>query len=234
VKRFREAASVRTNLLAFGRTLADRLPPGSAPRNDLASAMVLQGKGLIDNGMRREAETLFRVALALSPGHDAATNDLAWVLSTHPGSSPYNPDEAVALAEKAVTTSPSAGVLWNTMGVAYFRAGDRAKAEEAFRRSMELREGGDPNDWLFMCMCRWESGDKAGAREWFDRSQSWMARYPSLSRDPDLQSFLREASTVLGLPEPPPPPNMPVTTGTTLHDVGASVPPPSKLFTPMG
>ncbi|MFO0909525.1 MAG: protein kinase [Isosphaeraceae bacterium] len=215
--RTEEARTVRASVLDFAQQLSTALPADSDPREVLARAVVASGKVMIDNDQRHEAEMMFRFALALAPGHDVATNDLAWVLSTRPGGSPFDPVQALMLAQRAVETSPGAGVLWNTLGVAYFRSGDRAKAESAFRRSMELRNGGDPNDWLFLAMCRQDSGDHAEARVLFDKSQGWMARNPTLAGDPDLQSFLREAASKLGLPEPPRPPSTPLTTGTTLN-----------------
>ncbi|MFO0907559.1 MAG: protein kinase [Isosphaeraceae bacterium] len=204
--RLKDAEALRNELLEFSRTLSTHLSPGSDDRSVLAHAVISIGKGMVDSDQRREAEIVFRVALELSPDHDVALNNLAWVLSTRPGAAPFDPVQAVALAERAVDSAPKAGMLWNTLGVAHFRAGNRAKAEHAFRRSMELRNGGDPNDWLFLAMCRWEAGDRPEARELFDKSQGWMARNPTDARDPDLQSFLREAASRLGLPEPPPPP----------------------------
>jgi serine/threonine protein kinase len=206
LKRPEEAWKKREEILDFARKLAGNLPPGSTPPTGLAVALTRQGRDLVSKDRRRDAETCFRFALELSPGNDLATNNLAWVLVTRPGSDLYDPAQAVSLAERAIASMPHQGVLWNTLGVAYFRMDKRALAEAAFKKSMALNSGGDPNDWLFLAMCRWDACDKDKAREWYDKSSGWMARNPTLAQDPDLQSFLREAAAKLGLPEPPDPP----------------------------
>ncbi|MFO0954538.1 MAG: hypothetical protein U0835_25930 [Isosphaeraceae bacterium] len=128
------------------------------------------------------------------------------MLVTRPGSDMFNPAYAKSsLPGGDRLGGPNVAELWNTLGVAHYRAGDRAAAEAALRRSMELSAGGTPNDWLFLAMSRWEEGSKTEAKELYDRSTAWMARNPKLALDPDLQSFVRETAAKLCVPEPPAP-----------------------------
>jgi tetratricopeptide (TPR) repeat protein/thiol-disulfide isomerase/thioredoxin len=57
--------------------------------------------GLLAAEQPREAIEHFETALRLRPGWPAATNNLAWVLATHPDASLRDAERAVALAEQA-------------------------------------------------------------------------------------------------------------------------------------
>ena len=52
------------------------------------------------------------------------SNNLAWALATCLDRGLRNPPRAVALAQSVVRQAPRDGVYWNTLGVAYCRAGD--------------------------------------------------------------------------------------------------------------
>jgi tetratricopeptide (TPR) repeat protein len=102
--------------------------------------------------------------------------DLAWLLATCPEARFRNPTRAVNLAERAVQLAPDDGGSYNTLGVAHYRAGDRKAASNALEKSMSLRQGGDPFDWLFFAMAQWRLGKKEEARTWYDRSVAWMEK----------------------------------------------------------
>ena len=42
---------------------------------------------------------------------------------------------------------------------------------------MALRNGGDCADWFFLAMVHWRLGDKAEARQWYDKADLWMATH---------------------------------------------------------
>ena len=84
------------------------------------------------------------------------------------------PSRAVALARKAVELEPKNWAYRNTLGAAQYRAGDWKAAIAALEKSMELRKGGDSNDWFFLAMAHWQLGEKDKAREWYDRAVQWM------------------------------------------------------------
>jgi Flp pilus assembly protein TadD len=60
-----------------------------------------------------------------------------------------DPEQAVKVAKEAVHLAPNSGGCWNTLGVAYYRAGDWKAALTALDRSLELRPG-DAFDFLFL------------------------------------------------------------------------------------
>jgi eukaryotic-like serine/threonine-protein kinase len=126
-------------------------------------------------------------------------NNVAWWLATSAEPDLRVPATAVTLVKKALEASPSSGTFWNTLGAAQFRAGDGSAAEAAFRRSMELRAGGDSSDWFFLAMLNWRRGDKEQARKWFDVSRAWTAKFAPKSEE-NLR-FRAEAAAMLGLPD---------------------------------
>src|SRR5262249_14075756 len=80
------------------------------------------------------------------------------------------------VAKKAVELGPAHPDYLNTLGVAHYRAGDWKAAIAALEKSMELRKGGDSNDWFFLAMAHWQLGEKDKAREWYHRAVQWMEK----------------------------------------------------------
>jgi superkiller protein 3 len=135
--------------------------------SDLGNALSRQGKF-------NEAVAAYNKALAIDPQHLHAHNHLAWLLATAPDAQVRDPARAVELAKRAVELVPKAGFIWNTLGAAHYRAGDWKAAIAALEKSMELRKGGDSNDWFFLAMAHWQLGEKDKAREFYDRAVQWM------------------------------------------------------------
>ena len=83
--------------------------------------------------------------------------------------------------------------------MAHYRAGDWKAAIEALTKSMELRNGGDSNDWFFLAMAHWQLGDKTQARSWYDKAVPWMEK--NQPKDEELLRFRAEAAALLGVKE---------------------------------
>ena len=72
-------------------------------------------------------------------------NDLAWLRANHPDPARRDPEAAVAMARRMVEECPEAETYWNTLGVAYYRAGDdrlghrRPRSRHGPRRRHGLR-----------------------------------------------------------------------------------------------
>jgi hypothetical protein len=136
-----------------------------------------------------------------------AANNLAWAMATSPDERARNPKRAVELAREAVGAVPYDGNTWNTLAVAYYRAGDRKQASHAFGRATGLRMGGDSFDWFFMAMIAQEEGLPDDALWWYERAAGWMEK--NRPRDRELWRFRAEAAFCLGLDDPeafaPPP-----------------------------
>ncbi len=96
-------------------------------------------------------------------------NDLAWLRANHPDLARRDPDAAVAMARRIVEKCPDAEAYWNTLGVAYFRAGDDARAVAALDRAMTLG-GGTAFDEIFLAMAHARLGDLERARLEFNRA----------------------------------------------------------------
>lgn len=139
-------------------------------------------------------------------------NNLAWLLATCPDPSIRDAKGAVQYAKRAVEIAPKDGNFWNTLGVAYYRAGEWEEAKDALYRSMELRNEGDSFDWFFLGLVHLKLGDPKRARDWYDRSVDWFHRYRP--DDEELYQFHVEASSTLGLPKPAMPPPRPRTNNT--------------------
>jgi Flp pilus assembly protein TadD len=155
------------------------------------------GAALASKGRTDEAISEFREAIRLKQNYAIAYSNLAWVFATCADPKMRDPAQAVELAKKAVALDPNKGDSWNTLGVAQYRAGDWKAAITALEKSMELRKGGDANDWFFLAMAHWQRGDKKDARNWYDRAVMWMEKHQP--RNEELLRFRAEAETLLEL-----------------------------------
>jgi hypothetical protein len=66
---------------------------------------------------------------------------------------------------------------------------------------MELREGGDSNDWFFLAMAKWRLDEKDEARKWYDKAVGWMDKYQP--KNEELHRYRVEAAELLGIEQPP-------------------------------
>jgi tetratricopeptide (TPR) repeat protein len=143
-----------------------------------------------------------------------AFNNLAWLMATCPDTNFRDAEGAVTYGKRAVAVSPTDRNCWNTLGVAYYRAGELEEAKNALYRSMELRNEGDSYDWFFLASIHYKLGHKDRAREWYDRAverlrQIEQTAYGSVADQLDeLYRFEVETAGVLGLSKPAPPTTM--------------------------
>jgi eukaryotic-like serine/threonine-protein kinase len=152
-------------------------------------------------GDKQAALHACRQAVELGSISPNQLNNTAWLLATHKDPERREADSAVVLAKRAVDLKPGAGIFWNTLGAAHYRAGDLKAAVQALEQSMKLRAGGDALDWFFLAMASWQMGEKKQARTWCDRALDWTEK-----NSPDDDELLRiraEATAVLGPSERP-------------------------------
>jgi tetratricopeptide (TPR) repeat protein len=121
--------------------------------------------------------------------------ELAVCLADCPDARYRDPKRAIELAKQALALEPNNGGVHNTLGIAYYRAGDWKAAINALEKSMEVREGGDSNDWFFLAMAYWQWEQKEQARTWLDRAVKWMDK--NRPNDKDLGRFRAEAESLL-------------------------------------
>jgi serine/threonine protein kinase/tetratricopeptide (TPR) repeat protein len=168
--------------------------------HDMASAYSALGR-------HGEAVELYEKTLALrkarlGPDHPdtlRTMNLLARLLATSSDPEVRNASREVELARKAVELAPKEGNYWNTLGAAFYRAGEWKASIHALETAMELRNGGDSFDWFFLAMAHWRLGEKDKAREWYDRAVQWMEK--NQPKNEELRRFWAEASELLELNE---------------------------------
>jgi serine/threonine protein kinase/tetratricopeptide (TPR) repeat protein len=166
---------------------ADRLEGEASFRRALAVAAGLIGKPEV-------SQHCYTMALA------GPFNDLAWDLVRRPPTQPSDAALAVHLARQAIEWEPDqASGFWNTLGLAYYRLGDWSSAASALQKSMDLNNGGNPADWLFLAAIDHHRGNKEQARRWFDQSAAWLEKNRGWDNDQDaeLRQFREEAALVL-------------------------------------
>src|SRR5439155_17525669 len=140
---------------------------------DFAEPWQTRGDAHAALGQWDKAVADYAKAIELNPAA-SALNNLAWLLATCAEATLRNPKRAVELAREAVALAPQAGYIWNTLGVAHYRAGEWNAAIAALEKSMALRKGGDSADWFFLAMAHWQLGEKDEARNWYDQAVEWM------------------------------------------------------------
>jgi serine/threonine protein kinase/Flp pilus assembly protein TadD len=181
----------------------DKVPTHTWSANDLVNACFFLGHLLVHSGRTEEARRLCRRVQARVADNLEATNNLAWQLVTCRDPELRDPREAIRLARKCVATRPNDGDYWNTLGAAYYRAGDCPAALGALDRSMRLNQGGHCGDWFLVAMAHWRRGEKNQARRWYAQAVRGMQRMiPTGWDEEDLRRICAEAGALLGEPRP--------------------------------
>jgi tetratricopeptide (TPR) repeat protein len=132
-----------------------------------------------------------------------ALNSLAWDLVADPAPARRDPDRAVSLAKEAVERAPGQGYIVNTLGTAYYRAGDWKAAIETLKDAAELYQGQRfSSDAFFIAMAYWQLGDREAARKWYLAAERWMDKFASTNEE--QRRYRTEAAALIGMPEPVP------------------------------
>ena len=129
-------------------------------------------------------------------------NDLAWLLLNHPDPASRDPASALTLAGQIVEKYSDCKVYWNTLGVAYFRAGDFKAAVASLEHAMDLGSDGNSFDLVFLAMAHARLGNLERARLCLVEAAFHKERnYPDHS---ELIRFCDEARSILpAVPETP-------------------------------
>jgi tetratricopeptide (TPR) repeat protein len=175
-----------------------------APHSGLIEAYWLRARAHRRLGRFAQARTDYESALKRAAANAGILNELAWLLATCPEAKVRDPRQAVELARKAVAAAPKAGDYWNTLGVAHYRAGDWKAAVTALDKSVELRQGGDAVDHLFLAMATGQLGKRDQALKAYDKAVQWPEKNKeTLEKDKtqaeELRRFRTEAEEVLQL-----------------------------------
>src|SRR5262249_37170630 len=152
-------------------------------------------------GKTQEAEPTFRQAVAIYEKQvaDAITiNNIAWSLATNLDLRLRHAAWAVELATLATGRAPDNPLIVNTLGTAYYRAGNWKAALETLKNAAELHQGRHfGHDAFFISMACWQQGDKDAARKWYTAAARWMER--NEPNNEDLRRYRTEAGALLGI-----------------------------------
>jgi tetratricopeptide (TPR) repeat protein len=91
-----------------------------------------------NTGQTRRALREFRITLQLRPGWRPATNDLAWILATHPDPEIRSPEDAVRLLEGVLLEPETQPALLDSLAAAYAAVGRFDDAVAAADRALAL------------------------------------------------------------------------------------------------
>ena len=151
-------------------------------------------------GHREQARADMKQALESPLAGAQHYNNLAWSLATGPVAF-RDPEQALALAKKAVSLTPGTPIYLNTLGVALYRTGRYAEAIATLEKSLAASKGEtDGFDLYFLAMARHSLGQIAQARADFDRAARWRREHPNLAQpdwSQELDQFRAEADEVL-------------------------------------
>jgi eukaryotic-like serine/threonine-protein kinase len=198
--------AIRQRLEAMGLDWDwDEFPPAD-PRAKvavLAKIEVLPGdlaKPILTREQQaRQAVEHYRLAIEANPDDANACNILAWVYLTAPEAL-RDVKAALPLAEKAVRLAPGNAMYANTLGVAYYRAGEYREAVKILRTNLDKQEDGAlAFDLYFLAMSHHRLGETARARDYYDWAVHWKRTQPGLSAGhlEELTVFQAEAEELL-------------------------------------
>ncbi|HUE72287.1 MAG TPA: protein kinase [Pirellulaceae bacterium] len=158
----------------------------------LASLAKLKGVA----GKWDEAREYLDRALRADAKRGSIYNNYAWSLLTVSSHTEEDGRRALEFAQKAVELEASAGYAWNTLGVAFYRAGRWNDAIEALQKSRDLGNAHESYDAFFLAMAHWQLGDKEKAVSQYDQAVRWMDE--NQPKNEELRRFRAEAAELLG------------------------------------
>jgi serine/threonine-protein kinase len=167
-------------------------------------AGVLAGQGLKPQGAEEylKAVDAFETAARCAPDNARMLNNLAWHLATSDVPTVRDPTRAVVLARRAVELDPDNALFWDTLGVAYYRAGNWSKAVTALERRLALVPrkitwGNDiASTWFYLAMAYSRLGQDQEARSWYDKAVQWIDKN---APQEELRRLRAEAAELLGI-----------------------------------
>jgi tetratricopeptide (TPR) repeat protein len=150
---------------------------------------------LLEAGDKQQATNVCRAMLNSASTNAAWFNNASWNLATTENPSNRDPAMAVELAKRAVKINPQGD--WNTVGVAYYRAGDFKQAIADLEKQVQLLHGrGTSFDFFFQAMAAHQVGNADDARRFYAHAIQWMNVHDP--QNAELLRFRAEAESLLG------------------------------------
>jgi serine/threonine protein kinase len=195
-------AAMEKSFALLERLTAD-FPDRDLYRRELIRERYLMGLFYKSLGHRRDAQEQYQCTVQLcrlTAELDVSAetmNTCSWILVDCPDETLRDAGLAVALAEKAVTADPEQAKYWNTLGIACYRKGDWTKARSSLEQSMNLSDGGNGYDWVFLAMTCQRLGDVEDAQVWRNKAVSWLEMQEG--KPENMLRYRAEADALLGL-----------------------------------
>lgn len=161
------------------RDIAELLRAALAKRcvPDASAARALAGEGFyfFNRDDWGAAVACLDEAVRLDP-----TNSLALRLLSRLrvcGPAPWrDPEQALALAHRAIAADPSFTTPRTTVGIALLRLGRLAEARQALAEAAAAGEAGQQGfNWYYLAMTATTAGDHAAAADYFRKAEEWWA-----------------------------------------------------------
>jgi serine/threonine protein kinase/WD40 repeat protein/tetratricopeptide (TPR) repeat protein len=111
-----------------------------------------------------------------------------------------DPGWALEVAKRAIERDPDNGILLNTLGVAYYRAGNWRAAIQTLKKAEDLgSQEHFAHDAYVIAMAYAKIGEKRTAAKWYRAAARWTDRFGANSEE--LRRWRGEAAALLGLPQ---------------------------------
>jgi serine/threonine protein kinase len=205
--RAQQGLTTMRQAVAVVKELAVKHPTEPAWQEQLGRYQMLLADHETRAGHPRDAadtyERAFRTMgtlLAARPKDAGAVRLLSRSLSMCPLPQLRDPARAVKLAKKAVEQDPGNAEGRFTLALAQYRAGAWNQAAAALGRPPESINQGSVASAFLVAMTNWQLGEKAKARQWYDKGDRWMRTYNS--GNGEHWELRAEAARRLGLPVP--------------------------------
>lgn len=155
--------------------------------------------------MGRAEEATHEYEIAIKGFRKAMSSDsaidltcAARMLISCPGSTLYDPKEAVTMASRAVKLLPNSdGFYWHVLGRAHYRASNYRGAVDALQRGRELGDD-DAYAHFFLAMAEWQLGNTDAAREWYAKGIQWLEQRQQIVGG-EIVLIRAEAEQLLGV-----------------------------------
>lgn len=152
---------------------------------------------------QREYVELAEQWLKLDPDNVGLNNDLGYSWAE----AGQNLEQATRMIRRAVAAEPLRAAYLDSLGWAYYKAGDFSGAQEYLGRAVRLRAGQDPVLYDHLADAEYRLGDHDAARRHWQRGQELMEEQPSQQRAAAWAELLAEVRAKLSAverSEPPP------------------------------
>jgi hypothetical protein len=184
-------------------------PSGSTSYESLATRYLAAGRAAKEKGRLAEAKSTWLRVLELLAEQRAArpgdhvirqqwcdcANDLAWLLVNATDPSVRDISHGVSLAVRATELQPECSTYWNTLGAAYYRAGEFEAAVAALNRAMNFGNGGNVFDHVFLAAAHSQLGNQEQSRHWLALAMREKER--GLVGHPELTRLVNEANSIV-------------------------------------